>query len=75
MDSQNERNRMIMEKALYHLLETLRLCAELDLSNLSHLERQEWTEKIKLCKNALEFTKESVEKLSKFISPEDPSYS
>ncbi len=64
-----------MEKALFHLLETLRLCAELDLSDLNPLERQEWTDRIKLCKNALEFTKNSVEKLSKFISPEDPSYS
>ncbi len=64
---------MIIEKALFHLLETLRLCAELDLSNLSPLEQQAWNDRIKLCKNALEFTKNSVEKLSKFISPDDPS--
>ncbi len=75
MDSHKEKNRMIMEQTLFHLLETLRLCSQLDLSDLSPLEQKEWTDRIKLCKNALEFTKNSVEKLSEFISPEDPSYS
>lgn len=75
MVSKNKKNRVIMEQALFHLLETLRLCAELDLSDLGPLEEREWTDKIKLCKNALEFTKNSVEKLSKFISPENSSYS
>ena len=73
MVRKKEKNRMIMEKALFHLLETMRLCAELDLSDLNPLEQQEWNDRINLCKNALEFTKNSVEKLSKFISPHDPS--
>jgi len=72
MASKNEKNRMIMKQALFHLLETLRLCTELDLSGLGPLEQQEWSEKMKLCKNALEFTKGSVERLSKLISPERP---
>ncbi len=75
MDSHKEKNRMIMEQVFFHLLETLRLCSQLDLSGLGPLEQKEWNERIKLCKNALEFTKESVEKLGKLISPEDPSYS
>ena len=75
MVTKKEKNRMIMEQALFHLLETLKLCTQLDLSGLGPLEQQEWSDKIKLCKNALEFTKESVEKLSKLISTEGPSYS
>ncbi len=75
MSIKNEKNKIIMELALSRLLETLQLCAQLDLSDLNPLEQKEWTDKIKLCKNALEFTKNSVERLSKFISPEDPRYS
>ena len=75
MASKNEKNRVIIEQAVFHLLETLKLCMSLDLSDLGPLERKEWSDRIKLCKSALEFTKDSVEKLSKFISPKDPSYS
>ena len=64
-----------MEEVFFHLLETLKLCHQLDLSDLGPLEKKEWEDRIKLCKNALEFTKSSVEKLGKLISPEDPSYS
>ena len=75
MDSDKERNRMVMEQVFFHLLETLRLCSQLNLSGLGPLEQKEWNDRMKLCKNALEFTKNSVEKLSKLISPEGPPYS
>jgi nucleoid DNA-binding protein len=75
VDINKEENKMIMEKIFFHLLETLQLCSKLDLSGLGPLEQKEWNDRIQLCKNALEFTKNSVEKLSKFISPKDPSYS
>jgi hypothetical protein len=72
----DKRNKVIMEQIFFHLLETLRLCNQLDLSGLGPLEQKEWDDRIKLCKNALEFTKDSVEKLTKkFISPGDPSHS
>lgn len=71
MDTDKEKSRLVMEQIFLHLLETLRLCTELDLSGIGPLEQREWTEKIKLCKNALEFTKDSVEKLSKFLSPRE----
>ena len=70
-----KKNRAVMEEIFFHLLETLRLCNQLDLSGLNPLEQQEWNDKIKLCKNALEFTKNSVEKLGKLISPNGLSYS
>ncbi len=63
-----EINRMIMEKISFHLLEALQLCSHLDLSGLGPLEQKEWTEKIKLCKNALDFTKDTAEKLSALLS-------
>ncbi len=71
MATKNEKNRTIMEQALFHLLETLRLCMELDLSDLGPLEQKEWGDKINLCKNALEFTKNSVEKLGELITPKN----
>ncbi len=71
MDTQ-KKNRAIMEQVFFHLLETLKLCNQLDLSGLGSLDQEEWKNKINLCKNALDFTKDTVEKLSKLISPEDP---
>ena len=75
MASIKEKNNKIMEQILFRLLETLKLCNQLDLSGLTPLEEREWKEKINVCKNALEFTKNSVEKLNKLISPEDSLYS
>jgi hypothetical protein len=69
MENDEERNRITIERIFFHLIEALRLCNQLDLSKLSSLEQREWNEKMKICKNALEFTKESVEKLSKLLSP------
>ena len=59
-----ETNRIVLEQISFHLLEAMRLCNQLDLSGLGSLEHEEWSDRIKLCKNALEFTKESVEKLN-----------
>ncbi len=69
MENDKERNRIVLEGISFHLIEALRLCSQLDLSEFSSFEQREWNEKIKFCKNALEFTKESVEKLSKVLSP------
>ncbi len=69
MENDKERNRTALEGISFHLITALRLCSQLDLSKLNPLEEGEWNERIKLCKNALEFTKESVEKLSKILSP------
>lgn len=63
-----EKNKIALETISLHLLEALRLCTHLDLSGLSSLEQSEWDYRVKLCKNALEFTKDSVEKLGALIS-------
>ncbi len=69
MENDKEKNRIVLEGISFHLITALRFCSQLDLSGLSSLEQGEWNERIKICKNALEFTKESVEKLSKILSP------
>jgi len=69
MENSKERNKMALEAISFHLFEAMRRCNQLDLSKLNSLQQTEWKEKIKICKNALEFTKESVEKLSKLLSP------
>jgi len=69
MENSKERNRMALEAISFHLIEAMRRCNQLDLSKLSSFEQREWSEKIKICKNALEFTKESVERLGKLLSP------
>ncbi len=75
MASIKEKNSKIMEQILFRLLETMKLCNQLDLSGLVPLKEREWREKVNFCKNALEFTKNSVEKLNKLICPEDSLYS
>lgn len=62
-----EKNSIVLERISFHLQEALRLCAQLDFSGLGSLEQREWTDRIKLCKNALEFTRDSAEKLSKIL--------
>ncbi len=62
-----EKNRLALEQISFHLLEAMRLCNLLDLSGLSDLEQREWNDRMKICKNALQFTKDSAEKLSALL--------
>ncbi len=59
MQIDKEKNRLILERIIFCLLDAVRLYSQLDLSGLSSSQQREW----KWCKNALEYTKESVEKL------------
>jgi hypothetical protein len=63
-----EKNRIALDGISLHLLEALRLCTHLDLSGLVPLEQRECRERITIFKNALDFTKDSVEKLSVLIA-------
>jgi hypothetical protein len=67
MDIDKERNKKILEQMSFHLDEAMRLCSQLDLSGLSPLDQTEWNNRMKICKDAIEFTKESVQKLSKIL--------
>jgi hypothetical protein len=68
MENDKEVNKMVIERITFHLIEAMRLCSHLDLSGLGSFQQIEWNEKIKVCKNALEFTKDSVEKLSVLLT-------
>jgi hypothetical protein len=66
-DIDKERNRIALEWVSFHLDEAVRFCDQLDLSGLGPLEQREWDIRMKACKDAIEFTKESLQKLSKIL--------
>ena len=67
MEIDKERNRIALERISLHLNEAMRFCNQLDLFGLGSLEQTEWNNRMKICKNAIEFTKESVQKLIEII--------
>jgi hypothetical protein len=67
MDIDKERNRSALERITFHLDQAMRFCNQLDLTGLGPVEQSEWDKRMKICKNAIEFTKESVQKLSKIL--------
>jgi len=66
-DVDKERNRIALERISFHLDEAMRFCKQLDLSGLGPLEQTEWDSRMKTCKNAIEFTKESLKQLNKIL--------
>jgi len=62
-----ERNWIALERMAFHLDEAMRFCKQLDLSGLGPLEQKEWDTRMKSCKDAIEFTKESVQQLVKVL--------
>ncbi len=62
-----ERNRVALERISFHLDEAMRFCNQLDLSELAPLEQKEWDGRMKTCKDAIKFTRVSVQKLSKIL--------
>jgi hypothetical protein len=67
MDIDKERNRIALERISFHLDEAMRFCNQLDLSGLGPLEKTQWDDRMKTCKNAIEFIKESLQKLRKIV--------
>ena len=67
MEIDQERNRIALERIAFHLDEAMRFCKQLDLSGLGPLEQTEWDSRMKTCKDAIEFTKESLQKLTKIL--------
>ncbi|MGZ3559675.1 MAG: hypothetical protein ACXWM6_12340 [Thermodesulfobacteriota bacterium] len=62
-------NKIVLVRITFHLLQAMRYCNQLDLSELPRSEQEGWDDRIKLCKNALDFTKETVQRLGEIISP------
>ena len=67
MEIDKERNRNSLERITFHLAQAMRFCNQLDLSGLGPPEQSEWDNRMKICKNAIEFTLVSVQKLSKIL--------
>ncbi len=67
MEIEKERNRVALERIFFHLDEAIRFCNQLDLSGLAPLEQKEWDDRMKTCEDAIKFTRESVQKLSKIL--------
>jgi hypothetical protein len=67
MKIEKEGNRITLERISFHLLEAMRFCNQVDLSGLGPLEQKEWDDRMKICKNALESTKESAQRLSEIL--------
>lgn len=67
MEIERERNRMALERIAFHLEEAMRFCNQLDLSGLGPLEQKEWDTRMKNCKDAIEFTKESLKQLKRIL--------
>jgi hypothetical protein len=67
MEIDRERNRMALERIGFHLDEAMRFCNQLDLSGLGPLDQKEWDTRMKTCKDAIEFTKGSLEELTKIL--------
>ncbi len=62
-----ERNRVALERIEFHLKEALRFCSQLDLSGFGPLERKEWDTRMKNCKDAIEFCRESLKILKESL--------
>ncbi len=62
-----ERNRIGLDRISFHLDQAMRFCNQLDLSGLDPLEQNEWNDKMKICKDAIKFTKEAIQQLSKTL--------
>ena len=67
MEIDKERNRIVLERISFHLDEAMRFCNQLDLSELGPLEQSEWDNRMKICKDAIKFTRESVQKLTQIL--------
>ncbi len=67
MDIDKERNGNSLERISFHLDQAMRFCNQLDLSGLGPPEQSKWDNGVKICKNAIKFTKESVQKLNKIL--------
>ena len=67
MKIEKERNRNSLQRITFHLDQAARFCNQLDLSGLGPSEQSQWNDKMKICKDAINFTKESIQQLSKIL--------
>jgi len=64
---EKERNRIVLERILFHLDEAMRFCYQLDLSGLDPLKQTEWDNRMKTCRDSIMFGRQSVQKLIEIL--------
>ena len=57
----------ILVGILSHLDEAMRICENLDFSEIPSIEQNEWKTRMKICKDAIEYIKGSVKRLQKIL--------
>jgi hypothetical protein len=67
MEIEKERNRNLLDRIIFHLDQAMEFCNQQDLSGLGPSEQSQWNDKMKICKDAINFTKESIQQLSKIL--------
>ena len=60
-------NGSTLERIKFHLNEAMRFCNKLDFSGLGPLEQREWDTRMKNCKDAISFCRDSFKKLSEIL--------
>ena len=67
MEIDKQDQNTILEEILSHLDEAMKLCQNLDFSEIPALERTEWQRRMKICKDAIQFIKGSVQRLQNIL--------
>ncbi len=67
MEIERERNRNSLERITFHLDHAARFCNQLDLWGLVPPKQREWDKRVTICKDTIELSKESVQKLGKIL--------
>ncbi len=66
-DNCKKKNAEILEKIIFHLSEACKLFNDLKSRKVSGVEKREWENAIKLCKDAIEFINGKVDNMGKIV--------
>jgi hypothetical protein len=67
MEIDKQDQNTILEEILSHLDESMRLCKNLDFSEIPGIDQSEWENRMKVCKDAIGYIKGSVQRLQKIL--------
>jgi hypothetical protein len=67
MEFDKQHQNTVLEEIISHLDEAMKLCQNLDFSEIPALERTEWQKRMKICKDAIQYIKGSVQRLQNIL--------
>jgi len=67
METDKQDQNTMLEEIISHLDEAMRICENLDFSEIPSIEQNEWKTRMKICKDAIEYIKGSVKRLQKIL--------